>query len=110
MDISEQYKDLTAKINDNLPIKALPIRELVQIFRKNGHPINLKTELTITSVFNSGDISGIMCTVEIFDGYKIACGLTHLIFSRTEKLYAEITDYQRKREKRIKQLNLTGLN
>lgn len=110
MDVSEQYKDLTAKINDNLPLKAYPIRELVQIFRKNGHPINLKTELTIISVHNSGDISGIMCAVELVDGYKMACALTHLIFSKSEKLYADITDYQRKREKRIKQLNLTGLN
>jgi hypothetical protein len=110
MDISEQYKDLTVKINENLPLKAYPIRELVQIFRKNGHPITLKTELTVTSVHNSGDISGIMCTVELVDGYKMACALTHLIFSRTETLYTEITDYQRKREKRIKQLNLPGLN
>ncbi len=110
MDISEQYRDLTAKINDNLPLKAYPIRELVQIFRKNGHPITLKTELTITSVHNSGDISGIMCTVELVDCYKMACALTHLIFSRTVTIYPEIIDYQRKREKRIKQLNLTGLN
>jgi len=110
MDIKEQYNDLTAKINENLPIKALPIRDLVQIFRKNGHPITLKTELTITSVYNSGDISGVMCIVELTDGFKIACALTHLIFSKTEKFYTEITDYQRKREKRIKQLNLKGFN
>ncbi|MFN8255989.1 MAG: hypothetical protein U0W24_09900 [Bacteroidales bacterium] len=110
MDISEQYKDLTTKITDNLPIKAFPIRELVQIFQKNGHPITLKTELTITSVHNSGDISGIICAVEIADGYKMACALTQLIFSKTEKLYTEITNYQIKREKRIKQLNLKGLN
>jgi hypothetical protein len=110
MDIKEQYMGLTAKINDNLPIKAFPNRELVQIFRKNGHPITLKTELTITSVHISGDISGIMCAIEIVDGYKMACALTHLVFSKTDKLYSEIVDYQRKREKRIKQLNLTGLN
>jgi len=110
MNISEQYKDLTAKLNENLPIKAFPIRELVQIFRKNGHPITLKTELTITSVHNSGDISGIMCTVELDNGYKMACALTHLIFSKTVKLYSEIADYQKKREKRIKLLNLSGLN
>jgi len=110
MNISEQYKDLTAKLNENLPIKAFPIRELVQIFRKNGHPITLKTELTITSVHNSGDISGIMCTVELDDGYKMACALTHLIFSKTVKHYSEIADYQKKREKRIKLLNLPGLN
>ena len=110
MDIKELFKELTSKISEALPIKAFPIRELVHIFRKNGHPITLKTELTITSVHNSGDISGIMCTVEITDGFKMVCALTHLIFSKTEKLNAEITDYQRKREKRIKQLNLTGFN
>jgi hypothetical protein len=110
MDISEQYKDLTTKINENLPLRAFPTRELVQIFRKKGHPITLKTELTITSVHNSGDISGIMCTVELVDGYKMACALTHLIFSRTDTLYSEIANYQKKRERRLKQLNLTGLN
>jgi len=110
MNISEQYKDLTAKLNKNLPLKVFPIRELVQIFRKNGHPITLKTELTITSVHNSGDISGIMCTVELDNGYKMACALTHLIFSKTVKLYSEIADYQKKREKRMKLLNLPGLN
>jgi len=101
---------LVAKITENLPLKAFPIRELVQIFRKNGHPITLKTELTITSVYNSGDISGIMCIVELVDGYKMACALTHLNFSKSAKLYSEISNYQKKREKRIKQLNLTGLN
>ena len=110
MDISEQYEDLTTKITENLPLKAFPTRELVQIFRKNGHPITLKTELTITSVHNSGDISGIMCTVELVDGYRMACALTHLIFSKAVKLNSEISDYQKKREKRIKQLKLTGLN
>ena len=110
MDISEQYRDLTTKLNENLPLKAYPIRELVPIFRKAGHPITLKTELTITSVLNSGDISGIMCTVELDDGYKMVCALTHLIFSKSVTLYSEIADYQKKREKRIKQLNLTGLN
>ena len=110
MDISEQYNDLTARIADSLPLKAFTIRELVQIFRKNGHQITLKTELTITSVYNSGDISGIMCTVELDDGYKMACALTHLIFLRSDKLYSDIMDYQRERVKRIKQLNLTGLN
>ena len=110
MDISEHYKDLTAKINENLPLKAYPIRELVQIFRKNEHPITLKTELAIVSVYNSGDISGIMCTVELVDGYRMACALTHLIFSSTVTIYPEIADYQKKREQRIKYLRLTEPN
>lgn len=110
MDLSERYRDLTERINENLPLKAYPIRELVQIFCNNGHQITLKTELTLTGVHNSGDISGIMCIVELIDGYKMACALTHLIFTKTTFLYSEIADYQQKREKRIKYLNLRGLN
>ena len=106
----EAYRELTELINNHLPLKAYPIRELSQIFRKNGHPVTLKTELTLTSVFNSGDISGIMCIVELIDGYKMACALTHLVFPKNTFLYSDITEYQHKREKRIKQLNLRGLN
>ena len=64
MDISEQYGDLTEKIKKNLPLTAFPVRELVQIFRDKETPITLKTELIISNVHNSGDISGIMCTVQ----------------------------------------------
>jgi len=109
MDISEQYNELTEKIEKNLPLKAFPIRELVQIFRDKGNPITLKKELTITNVHNSGDISGIMCNIQNNDENVIICSLTHLTFSPRCPLYKEICDYQRKREKRIKKLNQTGL-
>lgn len=109
MDIAGQYKDLTEKIEKTLPLNALPIRDLVKIFRDKGNPITLKTELTITNVHNSGDISGIMCTVQNNKENVIICALTHLIFSPKCPLYNEICDYQRKREKRIKKLNQTGL-
>ena len=101
---------MTVKINDNLPLKAFPRRELVQIFRNNGHPITLKTELAITSVNNSGDISGIMCSVELVDGYKMACKLTHLIFLKTVKFYSEIADYSKETREKNKTINFNGLN
>lgn len=110
MDATEQYQDLTEKIKENLPLTAMPIRELVQICREKGNPITLKTELTITEVYNSGDISGIICIVQNINEKAIVCALTHLIFSPKCILYREICDYQRKREKRIKKLNQTGLN
>ncbi|GAH42940.1 unnamed protein product [marine sediment metagenome] len=110
MDATEQYNGLTERIKEELPLKALPIRELVQIFREKGHPITLKTELTITDVHNSGDVSGIMCVVQNDKKNVIACALTHLIFSPKSPLFKEISDYQRKREKRIKKLNKLGLN
>jgi hypothetical protein len=103
MDIKEQYEELTQKLKTALPLKTYPIRELVQIFRDKGNPITLKTELTITDVFNSGDISGIVCVLKDMD---TVCSLTHLTFSKNCPLYMDILDYQIKREKRIRKLNM----
>ncbi len=108
MDISEQYKDLTEKIEKNLSLTAMLIREVVQIFRDKENSITLKTELTITNVHNSGVISGIMCTVQNNNENVIICPLSDLIFSTNCLLYREISDYQKKREKRIKKLNQMG--
>jgi len=105
MDAKEQYQELTDKLLDVLPLKAFPIRSLVNVFRDNGTPITLKTELTITSVLNSGDVSGIMCVVKDDGENVLACGLTHLIFAHSCPLFKEIENYQKKREKRIRKLN-----
>ena len=105
MDYKTLYSDLTTKLENEIPVTAYPIRELVQIFRNKGKPITLKSKLTITSVFNSEDISGIMCTVMENEGNVIVCSLTHLIFDSKFHLYKDIIDYQQKRSKRIKQLN-----
>ena len=104
MDYNELYAYLTQKLEKAVPLTAYPIRELVQIFRKKGNPVTLKSKLTISSVINSGDISGIMCLVDENNQNKIACSLTHLTFKPDCPLYKEITDYQRKRQKRILQL------
>jgi hypothetical protein len=106
MDIKEQYEALTQKIQQVLPLKAYPTRELVQSLRDKGNLITLKSELTITTVHNSGDISGIMCVIEQKNKNVIACGLTHLIFMVNCPLYKEIIDYQKKRIKRVKLLEM----
>ena len=110
MDIKEQYEELTKKLKEVLPFPAFPIRELVQELRIKGHSITLKTELIVKDVFNSGDISGILCTIEQKEDDAIACGLTHLIISSKHPLFNEITYYQKKRSKRIKKLNQTSWN
>lgn len=103
--MKEQYEPLFQKLKASLPVKAYPIRELVQILREKKTPITLNTSLTITDVFNSGDISGIMCTVSNDSEEVIACGLTHLLFPKDFYLYEEIAAYQKKRAKRIQKLN-----
>ena len=105
MDYKQLYAELTSKMENELPLTAYPIRELVQVFREKNFPVTLKSKLTITSVFNSGDISGIICTIKFGDDKVHACSLTHLIFEKNFKLYNEVLRYQEKRYKRIQQLN-----
>ena len=107
MDIKEQYEALTQKLQQALPLKAYPTRELVRSLRDKGNLITLKSELTITTVHNSGDISGIMCVIDQKTKDVIACGLTHLIFMANCPLYKEIVDYQKKRIKRAKLLDMS---
>ena len=110
MDIKEQYEDMTSRLKEIIPFKAFPIRELVQELRKKGTPITLSTELTVKDVYNSGDISGIICVLDQIGDEAIVCGLTHLIISLNHPLYQEIVDYQKRRNKRIRKLNQMGLN
>ncbi len=110
MEIKEQYEELTKKLKRVVPFPAFPIRELVHELRKKGKSITLKSELIVKDVFNSGDISGIICTLEQENDEVIACGLTHLIISTNHPLFKEIREYQKKRIKRINKLNQTSLN
>ncbi len=101
----KQYEDLTNKLKKELPFSAFPIRELIHALQKKGHSITLKTELMVRDVYNSGDVSGIICTIEQKENKALACALTHLNISSEHPLFSEITDYQKKRNKRIKRLN-----
>jgi hypothetical protein len=109
MYFKKQYENLYQKLKKELPLKDHPVKELLPVFKDKKIPVTTKTELTITDVFNSGDISGIMCVVSNDKKNVIACPLTHLMFSPGFHLYKDIIEYQREREKRIRKLN-EGLN
>ena len=80
MDYKALYAELTEKMENELPIKAFPIREIVQIFRNKGYDIILKSALTIIKVYNTGDETGILCVVQNDSNNNISCSLTHLLF------------------------------
>ena len=105
MDIKEQYEELTKKLKEVVPFSAFPIRDLVQELRRKGHSITLKTELIVKDVYNSGDISGIICMIEEKNDEAIACGLIHLTISSRHPLFKEVVSYQKKRSKRVKKIN-----
>jgi hypothetical protein len=110
MDIKEQYEGLTRQLKEVVPFKAYPTRELVQELIKKKQKITLKTELIIKDVYNSGDITGIVCLTEQQGDEVLACALTHIIVSNRHPLYKEIIDYQKKRNKRVQKLNQIGWN
>ncbi len=98
-----EYDALTNKLTDILPFEATPTRELVNDLRKNKK-ITLSSKLTITSVFNTNELGGIICATSI-DGNALACSLTHLIIPPSNPLYKEITKYQTKRAKMLQKQN-----
>jgi len=110
MDIKEQYEDLTKRLKDVVPFTAFPVRELVQELRNKGHALTLNTKLTVKDLYNSGDISGILCMIEQRGDEALVCGLTHLIIPPNHPLYKEIIDYQKKRHKRIRKSNQSSWN
>ena len=110
MDIKEQYERLTVELKKTIPFKDYHIRELVQELRNKGLGITLKTELIVKDVYNSGDITGIVCMIEEKDNEALACGLTHLEVPRSHRLSKEIIAYQKKRNKRIQKLNKKNWN
>jgi len=105
MGIKEEYEELMQKLKAVVPFTALPIRELVVLLRKKGNPITLNTALIVKDVYNSGDLSGILCMLEQREEEATVCGLVHLNISSSHPLYRDIVDYQRKRKKRIRRLN-----
>lgn len=108
MNMKDQYEELTRKLKEIVPFTAFPSRELVQELRKKDQSITLKTELKIIKVFNSGDMSGIICATEPRGDDALVCGLTHLIVSNKHPLFREILDYQKKRIKHLQKSNPRG--
>jgi hypothetical protein len=86
-----------------LPIPVYPTKELLQLLRKQGKEISTDTELSITRVFDSGDIGGIVCTILEDEENKEAfiVSLTHLRIKPTHPLCDKIEDYQKQRIKHI---------
>jgi len=105
-EITQEYDEFIEKLNMILPIKAYPTKELIQIMKSKRIVADSTTELTISKLFNSGDLGGILCEIFwISENEVIMCGLTHLIFKRETPLYNELIEYQKRRVKRVKKLN-----
>jgi hypothetical protein len=84
-----------------LTIPVYPTKELLQLLHKQGKDIGMDTELSITKVFDSGDIGGIVCTVLEENREVFVVSLTHLQIKPTHPLCDKKVDYQKRRIKHI---------
>lgn len=91
--------ELIEEMKKHLPIPAYPSRQLYELLREQGKNVKLNTELTIDSVFDSGDMGGIMCSAIEEDSEVYVVSLTHLRIKRDHPLYRKISAYQKERVK-----------
>jgi hypothetical protein len=96
---------LIEEMKKYLPIPAYPSKELLQLLREKGKSIDSNTELKITSVFDSGDSGGIMCPVLEVNSELYVVSLTHLRIKFGHPLYHKISEYQKKRIRKLSRQN-----
>jgi hypothetical protein len=92
---------LIEEMEKRLPIPAYPSKELCQVFQQQGKDIKSDTELEIEKVFDSGDSGGIMCAIAQDKGEVYVVSLTHLRIKSDHPLFRKISDYQRKRIRKL---------
>jgi hypothetical protein len=99
--IKIEYEKLAQKIKLNLPIRALPTRELVSKIKEKHPELTMNSKFYIKDIINTGDLSGILCIIEGTDVNGLVCSLTHIEIVPTEPLLTEIKKYQQERTRRV---------
>ncbi len=99
---------LLEEMKQYLPIPARPTKELYQHLRKQGIHIDMNRDINIISVFDSGDMGGIVCAIEGDKKQALVISLTHLIIKPDHPLSDKIAAYQKQRIKSLMALNKKG--
>ena len=98
--------ELIEAMKEHLPIPVYPGKELRELLRSKGKDISRGTELQITSVFDSGDEGGIMCSIIEEDSEVYLVSLTHLMIKPGHPLHSKIRTYQRRRIRKLARQNI----
>jgi len=77
-----EYRDLMKEIRRHIPVPAHPSEQLLEIMDRDGRTLNPAKELQITDVFDTGDPSGILCSV--LDGEDMFISPLKLLALREE--------------------------
>jgi len=93
---------LIEEMKKYLPIPARIKKKSYQyIMQQEGANTNLKQEVTIIDVLDSGDMGGILCAIKESEDRAILISLTHLIIKPDHPLSDKIAAYQKKRIRRL---------
>ena len=89
------------EMEEYLPIPARPTKILYQLLRKKGKCIDMNREINIVSVFDSGDMGGIVCAIEGEKKELFVISITHLLIKSDHPLNDKIVAYQKQRLKSL---------
>ena len=98
---------LMKAMEETLPIPVLPTKQLQEFIRKNKISYPKGQQLQIEKVLYLGDEGGIACDLTPPEGANNALliSVTHLRIHPGHCLSKEISNYQKRRVKKLKKLN-----
>lgn len=93
---------LIKQIEAHLPLPMYPTPETADVLRQNGKDVADDEVLQVTSVLDSGDMGGVLCSVKSKDNSgKFMISLTHLRVVGDHPLRASIIAYQKDRVRKL---------
>ena len=105
IDDAQKTDLLISMLKESLPIEANITRYLAGALADQTPNITIPKKCSVTSVFYTGDMGGILCGLDI-GGPETktphVVSITHLAFDRRVPLSHEIEAYQRHRIKKLK--------
>ena len=91
-------KQLIKEMEAQLPLPVYVTPEVSRSLREQGKEVRAEEELQVTSVFDSGEMGGIVCGIESQDQKEVlVISLTHLRIRAGHRLQGRIEAYQRAR-------------
>ncbi len=95
-------EQLIKEIEAHLPLPVHVTPEVSRSLREQGKDVRAEEELQVSSVYDSGEMGGIVCAIEIKDEKEVlAISLTHLRIGAGHPLKAKIEAYQKARVRKL---------
>jgi hypothetical protein len=112
IDNFKEAQTLTDQLEKTLPFQVRPGKEFLKMMRDRRESVSDKTDITVSSVVYTGDMSGINCTLESYSDGTLkevfVVSITHLIIDPQHPLAKEVNTYQQKRIRGLKLQDQVG--